>query len=59
MEQRHQLLLMDLLGKIYHPNEKDNVIADCLENQFRPHYLYDENNKRRVENIESKLCSRM
>jgi hypothetical protein len=30
-------------GITYHPNKKANVIADCLENQFISHDLYDEN----------------
>jgi hypothetical protein len=34
------------LGIIYHPNEKANVIADCLENQFTSHDLCDENHER-------------
>jgi hypothetical protein len=38
-----------LLGLKYHPLEKANAIADCLENQFTPNDLCDENNKRRVE----------
>jgi hypothetical protein len=32
----------------YHPNEKANVIADCLENQFSSHDLCDENHEREV-----------
>jgi hypothetical protein len=31
------------LGTTDHPNEEANVIADCLENQFTSHDLYDEN----------------
>jgi hypothetical protein len=30
------------------PSEKANAIADCLEIQFTPHDLYDENHERRV-----------
>jgi hypothetical protein len=33
----------------YHPNEKANVIADCLENQFTSPDLCGENHERRVE----------
>jgi hypothetical protein len=33
--------------------EKANTIADCLENQFTPHDLHDENHEWRLE---SKLC---
>jgi hypothetical protein len=29
--------------------DKANEIADCLENQFTPHDLCDENHERRVE----------
>jgi hypothetical protein len=28
-----------LLGLNYHPVDKANAIADCLENQFTPHKL--------------------
>jgi hypothetical protein len=37
------------LGITYHPNEKPNVIADCVENQFTPHGPCDENDGRRVQ----------
>jgi hypothetical protein len=37
------------LGITYHSNEKANVIAHCLENQFTSHDLSDENYERRVE----------
>jgi hypothetical protein len=33
----------------FHPFEKANAIADCLEIQFTPHDLFDENHERRVE----------
>jgi hypothetical protein len=36
-------------GIKFHPSEKDNAIADCLENQFTHHDLCDENHERRVE----------
>jgi hypothetical protein len=36
------------LGIIYHPNEKANMIADCLENQFTSHDLCDGNHNREV-----------
>jgi hypothetical protein len=36
-------------GLIFHPLEKGNAIADCLENQFTLHDLCDENHKRQVE----------
>jgi hypothetical protein len=48
MDQRYQLLFMDLLEKP-HPNKKANVIAVCLENLFTSHDLCDENYKRQVE----------
>jgi hypothetical protein len=36
-------------GLKFHPFEKANAIADCLEIHFRPHDLCDENHERRVE----------
>jgi hypothetical protein len=39
------------LGIMYHPNEKANLIADCVENQFTCHDLCDENNERRMETL--------
>jgi hypothetical protein len=39
----------DHLGIKYQPEDKANAIADCLENQFTPHRLCDENHERRVE----------
>jgi hypothetical protein len=36
-------------GITYHPNEKVNVIADYLENQFTSHDRCDENHERQVE----------
>jgi hypothetical protein len=39
------------LGITNHPNEKANVIADCLENQFTSHGPCDENHERQVETI--------
>jgi hypothetical protein len=38
-----------LLGLKYHPEDKANATADCLENQFTPHDLCDEKNEQRVE----------
>jgi hypothetical protein len=37
------------LGITYRPNEKANVIADCLENQLTFHELCDEKHERQVE----------
>jgi hypothetical protein len=37
------------LGIKFHPLEKANAIADCLENQFTPHDLFEENHERCVE----------
>jgi hypothetical protein len=37
------------LGITYQPNEKANVIAEYLENQFTSHDLCDENHARQVE----------
>jgi hypothetical protein len=36
-------------GLKFHPSEKANATADCLENQFTHHNLCDENHERRVE----------
>jgi hypothetical protein len=36
-------------GLTFHPPEKTNTIADCLENQFSHHELCHENHERRVE----------
>jgi hypothetical protein len=42
----------------YHPNEKSNMIADCLENQFTSHDLCDENHERWVETrVQAQLAS--
>jgi hypothetical protein len=38
-----------LSGLKYHPEDKANAIADCLENQFTSHDLCDENHDERVE----------
>jgi hypothetical protein len=38
-----------LLGLQYHPVDKTNAIADCLENQFTPQNLCEENHERQVE----------
>jgi len=37
------------LGLKFLPLEKDNAIADCLENQFTPRDLCEGNQERRVE----------
>jgi hypothetical protein len=47
-----------LLGIAYQPNDKANVIADCLENQFTPHDLVTKTMSDRW-NLESKLCSHL
>jgi hypothetical protein len=36
-------------GLKFHPFEKANAIADCLEIQFTPHDLCDENHKYGME----------
>jgi hypothetical protein len=36
-------------GLKFHPSDKANAIADCLEIQFTPHDLCDENHEWRVE----------
>jgi len=38
----------DPSGLKFFPVEKANGIADCLENQFKPHDLCDEHHERRV-----------
>jgi hypothetical protein len=38
-----------LLGLKYHPVDKANAIADCLEHQFTTHDLCEETLERRVE----------
>jgi hypothetical protein len=45
-----------LLRLKYHPVDNANVIADCLENQFTPHDLCEENHERveaRVQAVDS------
>jgi hypothetical protein len=37
------------LGLIFHPIDKANILADCLENQFRAHDLCDCDHRRHVE----------
>jgi hypothetical protein len=39
----------DGLFGLKYPVDKANARADCLENQFTPHDLYEENHERRVE----------
>jgi hypothetical protein len=36
-------------GLKFHPLDKGNAIADCLEIQFTPHNLCDDNHEQRVE----------
>jgi hypothetical protein len=36
-------------GLVFHPSEKANVIAGCLENQFTHQDLCDENNERQIK----------
>jgi hypothetical protein len=36
------------LGLLFHPSEKANAIANCLENQFTHHDLCDEKHERPV-----------
>jgi hypothetical protein len=46
------------LGITYHPNEKANVIADCLYIQFTSHELCDKNHEREVgTTIQARLAS--
>jgi hypothetical protein len=46
---RAPTVIHGLLGLKYHPEDKANAIADCLENQFTPHELCEENHERWVE----------
>jgi hypothetical protein len=41
--------ILGLLRLKYHPVDKANENADCLEKQFTPHDLYEENHEWRVE----------
>jgi glutaredoxin 2 len=41
----------------YLPSEKSNAIADCLDIQFTPHELCDENHERRVESAVEALLN--
>jgi hypothetical protein len=47
-----------LLGLKYHPVDKVNAIADCLENQFTPHDLCQENHEQWVK-ARVQLCSKL
>jgi hypothetical protein len=38
-----------LLGPIFYPNEKANIIANCSESQFRAHGFYDCEHRPHVE----------
>jgi hypothetical protein len=44
-----------LLGPVFYPNEKSNVIENYLENVITPHKVCDTDHERRVV-LESKLC---
>jgi hypothetical protein len=47
-----------LLGLNYHPVDKANEVADCLEKQFTPHNLCKENRDTR-RRLQSKLCLKL
>jgi hypothetical protein len=49
MDHGHQLPSFTVLGLEYLPVDKAIAITDCLENQFTPHDLSEENHERRVE----------
>jgi hypothetical protein len=49
MDQRHHLEFMVPLGPIFYPIDKANLIADCLEIQFRTHDLCNCDHRRCVE----------
>jgi hypothetical protein len=47
-------------GLKFHPLEKANTIADCLENQFTHYDLCDKNHERRVEaRVQAQLPERI
>jgi hypothetical protein len=47
--QRASTTIHGASGHKLHMSDKANAIADCLEIQFTPHDLCDENHERRVE----------
>jgi hypothetical protein len=47
----------DSLGITYHPNERANVNAKCLENQFTSHELCHGNNERKVKTTAQDLLA--
>jgi hypothetical protein len=47
--QRAAIAINGLLGLNYQPVDKAKAIADCLENQFTPHNLCEENHEQQVE----------
>jgi hypothetical protein len=47
--QRAPTVIYGPLGPKFQPTDKANAIADCLEKQFTPHKLSEENHKRQVE----------
>jgi hypothetical protein len=48
---RAQTAIHGASGLKFHTSDKANAIADCLEIQFTPHVLCDDNHERRVEAI--------
>jgi hypothetical protein len=46
------------LGPKFQPVDKAKAIADCLEKQFTPHKLCDENHEQKVE-ARAKLYSKL
>jgi hypothetical protein len=42
-------VILGLLGTIFYPTNKDNIIADCLENLFKAHDLCDCDHRPHVE----------
>jgi hypothetical protein len=46
---RHSAVFHGRLGQKFHTVDKANAIADCLENQFTPLDMCDENYERRVK----------
>jgi hypothetical protein len=46
------------LRPIFYPIDKANIIADCLDDQFRAHDLHDCDNRRHVEaDVEALLAT--
>jgi hypothetical protein len=49
MDQMAPTAIHGASGLKFHPFEKAKAVADCLEIQFTPHDLCDDNHEQRVE----------